>query len=437
METIFALSSGSVPAGVAVVRVSGPGAAGVVKLYCGALPEPRRAVLRTLRDADGSAIDQALVLWLPGPATFTGEDTAELHVHGSRAVLERLFGSLAEQPKFRPAGPGEFSRRAFHNGRLDLAELEGTADLIAAETEVQRRQALAVASGLLSRRAEDWRQRLITLRAEIEAHLDFSDEGDVEAEFPEDFWQKVRDFEAELGAALTDSKRGERVRHGFRVALLGRPNAGKSTLLNALARRDVAIVTPEPGTTRDVVEVSLDLRGYPVVIADTAGIRQAGSLAEQEGVRRAWAAAKQADLVLWLSEPRTWDDACEAVEARGYFEDKLWTVASKSDLDPPGSPAGKIVISALTGAGLTELLERLAEAAEQGMGPDGALIARERHRRALADAASLLAQVHETQPLEIAADLLRSAGDAIGRISGRVDIEDVLDSLFREFCVGK
>ena len=429
MDSIYALSSGSVPSGVAVLRLSGTRAGAATEALSGKLPEPRRAVLRTLRHpADGSPVDQGLVLWFPAPRSETGEDMAELQVHGSRAVVQTLFAILSGCG-LRLAEPGEFARRAFVNGKMDLTEVEGLADLIAAETEMQRRQAVGLAGGRLAGLAEDWRRRLIDLRAEVEARIDFSDEGDVPEALPGSVMHGIAALRAEMATLLADAHAGERVREGFRIAILGRPNAGKSSLLNALSRRDVAIVTEEAGTTRDVLEVPLDLRGYPVVLFDTAGLRETVSQAEGEGVRRARRTAESADLVLWL------EDCTVSPEAMPDLPDvPVWRIATKLDLAPPDF--GEAGVSVKTGAGLAALIARIADAAEQSMGGGTALVARERQKGALLDAVAALSEAGAATD-EILADLLRSASSAIGRLSGRVDVEDVLDRLFAEFCIGK
>lgn len=430
MDTIYALSSGSVPSGIAVVRVSGPGASGILSNMCGALPVPRLASRRVVkRRSDGEVIDAALVLWFPAPASFTGEDCAEFHLHGGRAVLSALFDALAAQGA-RMAQPGEFTKRAFFNAKLDLTAAEGIADLIGAETEMQRRQALHQSGGVLAETAADWLERLTDLRAQLEASLDFSDEADVPSGLPADFGGRIDALRAEMRGALASALKGERIRIGYRVAVLGAPNAGKSTLVNALARRDVAIVTDEPGTTRDVLEVSLDLGGYPVTLFDTAGLRETDSSAEREGVRRARRAAEQADLVLWLIDPL----GMEAEEP--VVDCPVWRLATKADL-LRGQGAGlDLAISAQAGTGLNELEERLRAAASAGLGGGVALVTRERQRIAIQDALACLEQIRGV-PEEIAADLLRSASDAIGRLTGRVGIEQVLDRVFREFCIGK
>lgn len=427
MDTIYALSSGAVPSGVAVIRISGPEAGKAVMALTAPLPAPRVAALRTLRRPDHRVvIDQGLVLWFPGPKSETGEDLAELQVHGSRAVLHAVFDVL-EGAGLRLARPGEFVRRAFENGKLDLTQVEGLADLVDAETEAQRAQALGQAGGRLARKAEGWRRRIIGLRAAAEARLDFSDESDVQEDLPEGFAKELGDLRDELSLALATARDGERVREGFRVAIMGKPNAGKSSLLNALARRDVAIVTEEAGTTRDVLEVPLDLNGYAVLLQDTAGLRGASSLAEREGVRRAAAAGEAADLVLWLEEDP--DDG--GVPLPGSAP--VWHIRSKIDRAPRKD--GLFGVSALTGAGLSELEAKLAEAAGT-TAREPALITRSRQREAVADVWDALEGALTTAD-EVQADWLRTAGDALDQLSGRIGVEDVLDRLFSEFCIGK
>jgi tRNA modification GTPase len=430
MDSIYALSSGAVPAGVAVIRISGPRAGEALEALIGSLPEPRRAALRNIR-APGrdEVVDQGLVLWFPGPKSETGEDMAELQVHGGRAVVQALFDVLAALG-LRLARPGEFLRRAFDGGKLDLTEVEGLADLIAAETEVQRRQALGQARGGLAGRAEAWRLALIDLRAAIEARLDFSDEGDVSEALPPEFGKRIAAVRTEMREALAGARSGARLREGFRVAILGRPNAGKSSLLNALSRRDVAIVTEEPGTTRDVLEVPLDLGGYPVLLYDTAGLRETASAAETEGVRRARLTAEAADLILWLEDASAPGEGALDVPNR-----PTWRIATKLDLAP--APAGtELGISVKTGEGLQTLLDRLSSAAAEGLGAGNALVTRERQKEAIGEAVAALSAAPASAD-EITADLLRAASEAIGRLSGRVDVEDVLDRLFNEFCIGK
>jgi tRNA modification GTPase len=426
-DTIVALSSGSLPSGVAVIRISGPATSIVVAGLGGHLPEPRRLTLATLR-VDGAAIDTGLVAWFPGPNSFTGEDCAELQVHGSPAAVRTLLRHLSHQPGVRLAEAGEFTRRAFENGKLDLTEVEGLGDLIVAETESQRRQALARLGGGVTRQLDAWRERLLDLRAEIEAQLDFSDEGDVGA-LPPDFAGSVEKLREELLDASGSVRRGRIVREGLRVALAGPPNAGKSSLLNALAKSDLAIVTDEPGTTRDVREVAIDLGGRLVVLIDMAGIRETGSKAEAEGVRRAHEELARADLVLWLSAP-------DARLPPAPVAAPTWVVATKADLGPA---PGEISISVRDGTGMVELMTRLASFVEDMAGAgEPVLLSRERDLAALEVASVALAEAEgELQDPELAAESLRRASQALERLLGRMDAESVLDRLFLSFCIGK
>src|SRR3954465_14857726 len=324
-QTIFALSSGRPPSALAVVRVSGPGASLVLTTLAGKLPAPRQASRRLIHDGVGQPIDDSVVLWFPGPASATGEDVAEFHVHGGRAVLAALFTALSGFENVRPAEPGEFTRRAFENGKLDLTEAEALDDLIHADTDRQRSQALRQLKGLLGDKARDWRARIIEASALIEAGIDFSDEGDVPAELIAPAVAKIMALHAEIAEALAPQGRSERLRDGLVVAIAGPPNVGKSTLMNQLARREVAIVSPHAGTTRDVIEVQLDLDGYPVTVIDTAGIRTTEDPVEQEGVRRARARAAEGALVLWLVEDDSHDPAVESAAP-------VWMVRNKIDL---------------------------------------------------------------------------------------------------------
>jgi len=446
--TIFALSSGRPPAAIAVVRVSGPCAGIALEKLIGRLPEPRKAALARVRDpASGEVIDEALALWFPAPRSETGEDVAELQLHGGRAVIAGVLDALSKIEGCRPAEAGEFSRRAFENGRLDLTAVEGLADLIAAETPAQRRLAFRQLKGLIGDRAEAWRRRLIEALALVEALIDFSDEADV----PEDLLgpalhaaQQLRD---EIAGVLADGGRGERLRDGLVVAIAGPPNAGKSTLLNRLARREAAIVSPYAGTTRDVIEVHLDLDGYPVTLLDTAGIRDSAEPVEQEGVRRARERAASADLVLWVIDP-----SAGGVAANEYLENlvnaEVWLIRNKIDRACASAANANsseykftISISALTGIGIETLTAALsAYARTYFAATESAVITRTRHRQALVETVAALdravAQDHASGE-ELIAEELRSAATTLGRLTGRVDVEDILDVIFRDFCIGK
>ena len=442
--TIFALASARGRAGVAVVRLSGPGAGAALAALAGPRPAARRAVRRLLTDPDSAEpIDDALVLWMPGPGSFTGEDVVELHVHGSPAVLAALTRVLGAMPGLRPAEAGEFTRRAFEAGRMDLSAAEGLADLIAAETEAQRRLALRQMGGELARRHEAWRQRLIRGLARVEAVLDFPDEG-LDDEVVAKAMPDLVALAAELRDALEGGGRGERVRDGFRVAIVGPPNAGKSSLLNRLARREAAIVSTVAGTTRDVIEVAMDLGGYPVLLADTAGLRETGDAVEIEGVRRARARLAEADLGLLVLDATEWPAP----------EDPVWrlqgpamlVLANKTDricapvAAPIASGCGPVLtVSALTGEGLDGLLSALTDRAARALdvGPAPA-ITRARHRFAVTQALAALDRgLAGGVALELMAEDLRLSARALGRITGAVDVEDVLDVVFRDFCIGK
>jgi tRNA modification GTPase len=440
-QTIFALSSGRPPSAIALVRVSGSQAGKIVTALAGKLPSPRMATRVLIRDVGQRPIDDAVVLWFPGPASATGEDVAEFHVHGGRAVLAALFTALSAFEDVRPAEPGEFTRRAFENGKLDLTEAEGLDDLIHADTDRQRRQALRQLKGLLGDRARDWRARIIEASALIEAGIDFSDEGDVPAELIAPALAKVKVLLTEIEEVLAGQGRGERLRDGLVVAIAGPPNVGKSTLMNQLARREVAIVSPHAGTTRDVIEVQLDLDGYPVTVIDTAGIRETDDPVEQEGVRRARARAADADLVLWLS-----DSPQLAIEHDGVAP--IWTVRNKIDLKEVGRPLaeaaapgqGSFQVSASRGDGVPELIAALVGFAQRYFGgTEGGLISRTRQRKLLQETVASLQRCIEVigQGEELAAEELRTAAHSLGRLLGRVDVEDILDVIFREFCVGK
>jgi tRNA modification GTPase len=452
-QTIFALSSGRPPAAIAVVRVSGPQAATVLEKIAGGIPAPRVAKRVWLRDHGSEVIDDAIVLWFPSPSSATGEDVAEFHVHGGRAVLNALLAALSSIANVRAAEPGEFTRRAFENGKIDLTEAEGLDDLIHADTERQRRQALRQLQGLLGDRAREWRKQLIEASALIEAGIDFADEDDVPENLLNPAMAKVARLRREIEETLAASAQSERLRDGLTVAIAGPPNVGKSTVLNRLARREAAIVSPYAGTTRDVIEVHLDLDGYPVTLIDTAGIRETEDPVEREGVRRAHERAAAADLVLWLAD----DDADGAGPPRPIGEGAapLWRVRNKVDLSgleideaKPGrfaagsgqGESGQFRISAMRGDGVDELVAALTGFAGKWFGSgEMAAVSRLRHRSILREAAASLAKAETIagQGDELAAEELRVAVQLMGRLLGRVDIDDVLDSLFKDFCIGK
>jgi tRNA modification GTPase len=433
-DTIFAPATAAGRAAVAVIRVSGPDSSKILQTLAAPLPAPRRAALRRL-NARGEVLDEALVLWLPGPNSFTGEDSAELHLHGGRAGVEAVSRALADLG-VRLAEPGEFSRRAFQNGKLDLTQAEAIADLVDAETEAQRRQALGQLEGELSARYEVWRARLIQALARLEAAVDFPDE-DLPETLQAEVGARIGDLAAEMEAALHDHGRGERVREGFRIALIGAPNAGKSSLLNRLAGREAAIVTEIAGTTRDVIEVPAVIEGFKVLFADMAGLRDSTDPIEAEGVRRARAWAEAADLRLWVVDQAAPADLEEAVQPGDLV------LLNKADL-PPGPAAGLPVIetlrvSARTEEGLDSLWAALSARVKALTGGDFPAVTRLRHRRHLKDAVEALrrGQTALARSPELGAEDLRHAARALGRIAGRIDPEQVLDEVFSSFCIGK
>ena len=426
-DTIMALSSGALPSGVAVIRLSGPRAREALSSLIGDVPEPRKLALR--RIGAERQLDQGLVAWFPGPSSFTGEDCAELHVHGSPAGVKAILRHLGTLG-LRLAEAGEFTRRAFENGKLDLIAVEGLGDLLSAETEKQRQQALARYDGRLTDKILGWRESLIDLRAEIEARLDFSDEGDVAENLPESFGRDLIALRGELEAALASLSSGRIVREGVRVALAGAPNAGKSSLINALSKSDIAIVSDEAGTTRDVREVPLDIDGQLFVLLDLAGLRQTDSKAEAEGIRRAERAIRDADILLWLEAPDT--EKAERPETRG----RVVTVGTKADIG--GASSHDLQISTLSGQGLDALIGRLKQIGEELAGGEPSLISHERDRQGLQSAIDALIDAqNRLGDWELAAEALRHASLALERLVGRVDAEQVLDRLFASFCIGK
>ena len=417
-DTIQALASGALPAGIAVVRVSGPAARSAGEALTGERPDAGLQGLRSLCAADGTVIDRGLVLFFRGPHSFTGEDVLELQVHGSRAVVEALADRLSTLG-IRTAEPGEFSRRAFENGRMDLTEVEGLADLIAAQTEAQRRLALAQHGGALRALYEDWAARLLRARALIEAEIDFADEDDVPGDASAGIDDDLERVASEMASHLERSRFGEIVRDGFRIALLGPPNAGKSSLLNAMVERDAAIVTDVPGTTRDLVEVEIERKGLRVVVTDTAGLRETSDRVEAEGIRRARLVAERADLRIWLSPEGTAPPPeLDAVLLR-----------SKADEGGPG-------VSVRRTDGLAALWS-LVDDRLAGFGPVDVAPTRRRHREGVGDALAALREGLCASEGELKAEHLRRAAHALARITGRVDVEDLLGVIFSEFCVGK
>ncbi|MSO80580.1 MAG: tRNA uridine-5-carboxymethylaminomethyl(34) synthesis GTPase MnmE [Alphaproteobacteria bacterium] len=441
-STIYAPATGAGVAAIAVIRLSGPGAGATIDaLTGGRRPAPRHASLRRLRDpAGGEVLDSALLLWLPGPGSETGEDMAELHLHGGRAVLAGVLDVLARLPGLRLAEPGEFARRAFENGRLDLTAAEAVADLVAAETAGQRRQALAQLDGALAGLYDGWRDRLVRLLAHLEADIDFPDE-DLPPEAGDAARAAIAGLAADIAAHLADGHRGERLRDGVRIAVIGAPNVGKSSLLNRLARREAAIVAPTAGTTRDVIEVALDLGGVKVILADTAGLRDAADPVEVEGVRRAQAAAVAADLRLAVFDATAWPALDPQTMA--LIDATTVPVLNKADLLAPAAAmiGGQTAsaVSALTGAGVAALEARLTEAVADRFGArESPALTRARHRAALEEAKVALRRAAAGGvPPELVAEDVRLAARSLGRITGRVDVEELLDVIFRDFCIGK
>lgn len=422
-DTIFALSSGALPAGIAVVRVSGADAGQAIEKLAGSLPEPRRAVSAILH-WQGELLDRALILWLPGPGTATGEDIAEFHLHGGKAVVAAVLAALAAQPGLRLAEPGEFTRRAFSNGKLDLAQAEGLADLLAAETEAQRRQALRQAEGGLGKLVGGWRARLLGLAARVEAAIEFAeDEDDVPALAPSDL-DGIGVLAGDMAAALAQPP-AERLRDGVRIVVAGPTNAGKSSLINILAGREAAIASPVAGTTRDLIEIPLAIAGMPCLLIDSAGLRDSGGHVEQIGIARARAAIEAADLILWLGPPDQVPD-----------RDRSILVRAKADLGK-ATGEGDVATSILTGEGLDQLRALLEVRVRSLLPPADTIALNARHRERIAEAVTELHAATMQKDVLFVAEHLRQARIALDRITGRAGVEEMLDALFGRFCVGK
>lgn len=438
-DTIFAPATAGGRAGIAVIRISGPHAAeALASLSTRKSWVPRRAT-RIRLQAASDILDDGLGLWFPAPASFTGEDVAELHVHGGRAVMRAVLDALSQLDGLRPAEPGEFTRRAFEQGKLDLTQAEALADLVAAETSGQRRQALAQLEGALGQLYESWRDRLTQAIARLEATIDFNDE-DLPDDLAELWRAEAEGVYRQLRAHLADGGRGERIRDGFSVAIVGPPNAGKSSLLNALARREAAIVDAAPGTTRDIIEVVMDLGGFRVLLADTAGLRDCDERVEREGVRRSRARAAEADLRVAVFDGALWPAFDSHTAA--LLEGNTIAVVNKGDLGQARQPAyiggqPALVISAMTGQGVPSLMQAITAHVEEACGSgEGPALTRARHRQYLEACGEALSRLPLTEG-EMAAEELRSAIAALGRITGRVDVEDILGAIFHEFCIGK
>ena len=434
-DTIFALSSGRLPSGVAVVRISGPQVRFVIETIIGTMIEPRYAAYKTFRARNGDAIDRGLVLFFPDPSSFTGEDCAEFHLHGGIAVVEKLLEELASFPNCRIAEAGEFTRRAFTNGKMDLTIAEGLADLIAAETEGQRRLALQVASGAQRELYTQWRQQLVRARALIEAELDFADESDVPGSVSGQVWEQLKSLKSEIVLHIESGKRAAMLRDGLHVVIAGAPNAGKSSLLNFLAGREIAIISEEAGTTRDLLEVKLNLGGIPVYVTDTAGLREATNQVEKIGIARARERAAEADLVLLLEDMQN-PIAVSLDESNA----DIWKVGTKADLDVAKLNEWRYRISTRTNTGLDQLISALQAFAEDRIGQiNDAVPTRQRHINLLRSTISEIevAADRDDLPLELRAENMRRASQYLGRITGDVDVEEILDVIFSQFCIGK
>ena len=431
-NTVFALSSGSLPSGTAVVRISGPSAFSLFPIIVRKQPVVRTATLVNIyHPSSFDVLDKGIVITFHKGHSFTGEDIVELHCHGGVATVDAVLSALSELPDFRPAEAGEFSRRAFESGKLDLTELEGLSDLIAAQTDGQRRLALAQSSGKLRKLYEGWREDLVRNRAFVEAEFDFSDEDDVPGSVSDQVWEKVRSLQKAIEDHLFDNRCGEIIREGFKIALLGPPNAGKSSLLNALAQRDVAIVTDQPGTTRDVIELQLNIADQLVIVSDTAGLRETDDIVEREGVKRSNLKAEEADLILWLQASDQPLSVCPFDHAV-----MVWT---KSDIGLPDLRKNWLTINTNSNDGLTDLLAFLQKRLQSlVLSQTDIPMTRARHRTSLLEVTDELSRsLQNDLDGVVRSEHLRLAADALGRITGRIDVEDLLDVIFSEFCIGK
>lgn len=438
-DTVFALSSGSLPSGVAIVRISGPHVPFILESMIGRCPAPRKTWYGSVKSRSGLVLDHGICLFFEGPASFSGEDCAEFQLHGGRAVVDAVLSELSGFDGVRAAEAGEFTRRAFLNGKLDLTQAEGLSDLISSETEMQRRMAMKGADGSQRGLYRGWRDRLVHMRAMIEAELDFSDEEDVPGSVSDRIWRDAESLIAEMGRHMDGFERSEIIRDGFRVVLVGAPNAGKSSLLNALARREAAIVTDEPGTTRDPIEVIMDIDGFQVILVDTAGVRDPAGKVEKLGIERTYQRLSEAHLVIGLIDL---SDPAEVFEAPGIVE--VLRVGTKVDLvsdqEMTGVSGYDRMISVVDGRGLDGLLEDLADRVRNRAGDIGSVLpSRRRHIDLLEGARNHIQNAvgMVENPLELRAEELRLAGDDIGRISGSIDVEDLLDVIFSQFCIGK
>lgn len=440
METIFALSSGSLPAGVAVIRLSGGQTRSLMQKFCGKTPPPRKMTYLPIKAENNEILDKALLVYFPAPHSFTGEDCAEFHLHGSRALVQRFMRELSLQKNCRPAEAGEFARRAFANGKMDLTEAEGLADLLAAETESQRKLAMQGASGILKKLYSGWRQRLIKARAMIEAELDFADEEGVEGALSAVLKQDLLQLRQEILAHIAQAETAEVLRDGLKIVLAGVPNSGKSSFINRLSGRSVALVTDEAGTTRDALEIRMILEDMPVLITDTAGLRQSDNKIEQMGVKTAAERIRDADLVLFLADMHTKTEKKADKTILPKTKAAIWNIGNKLDLGSGSSEIWSIQLSAKSGQGWEEFMKKLQQFCREKQGEAAAILpARRRQLYLLQTAAAELAKAvgDKTLPEEAQAEYLRYASDALGKITGEIDVENLLDVIFSEFCIGK